>query len=24
LPASYVPARNSIWVFFPTILRATQ
>lgn len=24
LPTSYVPARNSIWVFFPTILRATQ
>ncbi|MGO4642425.1 hypothetical protein AB4Z43_28710 [Mesorhizobium sp. 2RAF45] len=24
LPASYVPARNSIWVFFPVILRATQ
>lgn len=24
LPASYVPTRNSIWVFFPTILRATQ
>jgi hypothetical protein len=24
LPASYVPARNSIGVFFPVILRATQ
>ncbi|WP_143748462.1 hypothetical protein [Mesorhizobium carmichaelinearum] len=24
LPASYVPARNSIWVFFPVILRASQ
>ncbi|MHA6645210.1 putative pterin-binding protein [Mesorhizobium sp. A623] len=24
LPTSYVPARNSIWVFFPTILRANQ
>lgn len=24
LPASYVPARNSIWVFFPVVLRAVQ
>ncbi|RWJ01255.1 MAG: hypothetical protein EOR73_14240 [Mesorhizobium sp.] len=24
LPASYVPARNSIWVFFPVILRSAQ
>lgn len=24
LPASYVPARNSIWVFFPVILRAAR
>lgn len=24
LPASYAPARNSIWVFFPIILRALQ
>ncbi|TIQ26286.1 hypothetical protein [Mesorhizobium sp.] len=24
LPASYVPARNAIWVFFPVVLRADQ
>ncbi|MCV3211324.1 hypothetical protein OHD62_31870 [Mesorhizobium sp. YC-39] len=24
LPASYVPGRNSIWVFFPVILRAAR
>lgn len=24
LPLSYVPARNAIWVFFPTVVRATR